>query len=115
MTTILLLIVGGVAWNGQPSDISHTHVVGFQICALLESRVNEVLLKILSFTDDRFVLLDPGDGSVLGAYSFNHPISESSPYEPQLQSADLNKEFVCFRSCLWATSPSLPHFFFHFV
>jgi len=77
--------------------------------------VNEVLLKILSFTDDRFVLLDPGDGSVLGACSFNHPSSENSLFEPQLPSADLNKEFVCFHSCLWATSPSLPHLIFFVI
>jgi hypothetical protein len=94
------------------TDISCTNVVDFQTFAVLGSWVNEVLLKILSFTDDRFVLLDPGDGSKLGACSFNRPSSESTLFEPQLQPADLNKEFVCLRSCLWATSPSLPHLIF---
>lgn len=106
------LIVEGVAWNGQPSDMSRKNVVGFQICAVLRSWVNEVVLKVLSFTDDRFVLLDPGDWSELGVCSFNRPCSESTLFEPQLQPADLNKEFVCFRSCLWATSLSLPHLIF---
>ena len=77
--------------------------------------MNEFLLKILSFTDEQFVLLDPGDGSVLGACSFNHPSSESSLFEPQLRPADLNKEFVCFRCCLWATTPSLPHLIFFLI
>jgi hypothetical protein len=77
--------------------------------------VNEFLLKILSFTDEQFVLLDPGDGSVLGACSLNHPSSESSLFEPQLWPSNLNKEFVCFGSCLWATSPSLPHLIFFVI
>jgi hypothetical protein len=77
--------------------------------------VNEILLKILSSTDNLFVLLGREDVSV-GACSSTYSGSGSTLFGLQLQPVYLNKKFVCFHSCLGSRHDLfLTWFFLHFL